>query len=46
LTATLKPNDSLNVEWKDHDWTANVDMGLDGTNVNGANVRIKRDVVF
>jgi hypothetical protein len=46
LTANLKPNDSLNVEWKDHDWTANVDMGLDGTNINGANVRIKRDVTF
>jgi len=46
LTATLKPNDSLNVEWKDNDWTANVDMGLDGTNINGANVSIKRDVTF
>eukprot|EP00529_Nitzschia_sp_RCC80_P030386 CAMPEP_0113482774 /NCGR_PEP_ID=MMETSP0014_2-20120614/23094_1 /TAXON_ID=2857 /ORGANISM="Nitzschia sp." /LENGTH=305 /DNA_ID=CAMNT_0000376305 /DNA_START=376 /DNA_END=1293 /DNA_ORIENTATION=- /assembly_acc=CAM_ASM_000159 len=46
LTATLKPNDSLNVEWKDNDWTANVDCGLDGANINGANVHIKRDVTF
>jgi hypothetical protein len=46
LTATLKPNDSLNVEWKDNDWTANVDMPMDGANVNGANVSIKRDIKF
>ena len=46
LTATLKPNDSLNLEWKDNDWTANVDMGLDGTDISGANVHIKRDVTF
>jgi hypothetical protein len=46
LTAKLRPNESLNVEWKDNDWTANVDMPMDGINVNGANVRIKRDVVF
>jgi hypothetical protein len=46
LTATLKPNDSLNIQWKDNDWTANVDCGLDGANISGANVHIKRDVTF
>ena len=46
LTATLKPNDSLNVEWNDGDWTASVDCGLDGINVDGANVHIKRDIKF
>lgn len=46
LTATLKPNESLNVEWKDNDWTANVDMGLDGTDISGASVHVKRDVSF
>eukprot|EP00542_Grammatophora_oceanica_P015602 CAMPEP_0194028070 /NCGR_PEP_ID=MMETSP0009_2-20130614/2103_1 /TAXON_ID=210454 /ORGANISM="Grammatophora oceanica, Strain CCMP 410" /LENGTH=263 /DNA_ID=CAMNT_0038667335 /DNA_START=57 /DNA_END=848 /DNA_ORIENTATION=- len=46
LTATLKPNDSLDVEWNDGDWTANVNMPIDGTNINGANVSIKRDVKF
>jgi len=46
LTATLKPNDSLDVEWKDNAWTANVNMPIDGANINGANVRIKRDVKF
>ena len=46
LTATLKPNDNLNVEWKDSAWTANVNMPIDGTNINGANVSIKRDVNF
>jgi hypothetical protein len=46
LTATLKPNRSLNVKWKDNDWTAIIDMGLDGTDINGANVRIEGDVTF
>jgi hypothetical protein len=46
LTATLKPNDSLDVEWRDAAWTANVNMPIDGTNINGANVSIKRDVNF
>jgi len=46
LTATLKPNDSLNVEWRDRDWTTNIDMPMDGANVNGANVHIKRDINF
>eukprot|EP00429_Kryptoperidinium_foliaceum_P071765 CAMPEP_0176059666 /NCGR_PEP_ID=MMETSP0120_2-20121206/29736_1 /TAXON_ID=160619 /ORGANISM="Kryptoperidinium foliaceum, Strain CCMP 1326" /LENGTH=307 /DNA_ID=CAMNT_0017393205 /DNA_START=56 /DNA_END=979 /DNA_ORIENTATION=- len=46
LTATLRPNESLNVEWRDNDWTANVEMGLDGANVDGANVHIKRDITF
>lgn len=46
LTATLKPDDSLDVEWNDAAWTANVNMPIDGTNINGANVSIKRDVNF
>jgi hypothetical protein len=46
LTARLKPNDSLNVEWRDNDWTANVDMPMNGANINGANVSIKRDITF
>lgn len=46
LTATLKPNDSLDVEWNDNAWTANINMPLDGANVQGANVSVKRDVNF
>lgn len=46
LTANLKPNDSLDVEWKDAAWTANVNMPIDGTNVKGVNVGIRRDVEF
>jgi hypothetical protein len=46
LTANLRPSDSLNVEWRDAAWTANVNMPIDGTNINGANVSIKRDVTF
>lgn len=46
LTATLKPNDNLNFEWRDAAWTANIRMPIDGTNINGADVSIKRDVSF
>ena len=46
LTANLKPNDSLDVEWKDSAWTANVNMPIDGANVKGVNVGIRRDVEF
>lgn len=46
LRANLKPNNSLDVEWKDAAWTANVNMPIDGTNINGATVSIKRDVNF
>lgn len=46
LTATLKPNDNLNVEWRDAAWTANIRMPIDGTNINGADVSVKRDVHF
>ncbi len=46
LTANLKPNSSLDLEWKDAAWTANINVPIDGTNVNGANVSIKRDVSF
>jgi hypothetical protein len=46
LTASLRPNDNLNLEWKDNAWTANINMPIDGTSINGANVSIKRDVSF
>jgi hypothetical protein len=46
LTAKLRPNDSLDVEWKDDAWTANINMPLDGASISGANVSIKRDVNF
>lgn len=46
LTANLKPNDNLNPEWRDAAWTANINMPIDGTSINGANVSIKRDVTF
>lgn len=44
LTATLKPNDNLSVEWRDAAWTANIKMPIDGANINGADVSIKREV--
>jgi len=46
LTATVKPNDSVDVEWSDGAWVANVNMPLEGNSISGANVSIKRDVSF
>lgn len=46
LTANLKPSNSLDVEWKDAAWTANVNMPIDGASVKGVNVGIRRDVEF
>lgn len=46
LTTTLKPNESIDVEWKDASWTANINMPVDGTNIGGANVSFKREVNF
>lgn len=46
LTATWKPNESIDVQWKDASWTANVNMPVDGTSIGGADVSIKREVNF
>lgn len=46
LTATLTPNESLDLEWKDAAWTANINMPIDGTDITGTNVSIKREVNF
>ena len=46
LSATVTPNDSIDVEWKDAAWTANIKMPIDGTDITGANVSIKREVSF
>lgn len=46
ITTTFKPDDSINVEWNDSSWTANINMPLDGTDITGTNVSIKREVNF
>lgn len=46
ITATLKPNDALDLQWKDSAWTANINMPIDGTDITGTNVSIKREVSF
>jgi hypothetical protein len=46
VTTTVRPNDAVDVEWKDNAWTANINIPIDGTNVGGTNVSIKRDVTF
>lgn len=46
ITTTLKPNESLDIEWKDDAWTANINLPVEGTEIMGANVNIKREVTF
>lgn len=46
LTTTLKPNESVDLEWRDSSWTANINVPLDGTDIAGTNVNIKREVSF
>ena len=42
----LNPNRSIEVEWKDEAWTANVVFPMDSDDLKGATVHIKRDVKF
>jgi hypothetical protein len=46
LTANIKPDSAVDLEWRDAAWTANINLPLDGTNISGANVSIKREVNF
>lgn len=46
LTTTVKPDDAIDMEWKDSAWTANINMPISGTNIDGANISVKRDVNF
>jgi len=46
LTTTLKPNDSLDMEWKDSAWTATINMPVADNKIGGANISVKRDVSF
>ena len=46
ITTTLKPDDCIDIEWKDAAWTASINMPLDGTDITGTNVSIKREVSF
>jgi len=46
LTATLSPDDAIDLEWEDGAWTASINLPVDGTSISGANVSVKRDVNF
>lgn len=46
VTTTLKPKKCVDVEWRDSSWTANINLPIDGSNIKGTNVRIKREVKF
>mmetsp|Transcript_21637 Transcript_21637/g.45130 ORF Transcript_21637/g.45130 Transcript_21637/m.45130 type:complete len:264 (-) Transcript_21637:123-914(-) len=46
LTTTFRPDEEIEMEWKDADWTANIQMPLSGNAISGANVSVKREVNF
>ena len=45
LTTTLTSK-SVDLEWEDGAWTANINVPVDGTSIEGTNIGIKRDVTF
>jgi hypothetical protein len=45
LTATVGGG-SVDLEWEDGAWTANINVDIDGTSIDGTTVGIKRDVTF
>ena len=46
IRTTLNPNRSVDVEWRDEAWTANVNFPMDENDMKGATVHIKRDIKF
>lgn len=46
VTTTLTPDEAIDIEWKDEAWTANINLPVEGTEIKGANVNIKREVTF
>lgn len=45
LTATVTSK-AVDLEWEDGAWTANINVPVDGTSIEGTNIGIKRDVTF
>ena len=46
VTTTLKQSEYVDVQWNNGAWTANVNMPLDGTDITGTNISIKREGNF
>jgi len=46
LNTKVTPNESVDLEWNDGDWCANINMALEGTNLGGPTVSISRDLSF
>ncbi|KAL7441403.1 hypothetical protein ACHAXH_009077 [Discostella pseudostelligera] len=46
IRTTLNPNRSIDVEWRDAAWTANVNFPMEENDLRGATVHIKRDIKF
>ena len=44
ISTTVKPNDSVILQWNDGPWTAVIEAPLDGFSTTGVNVSMKRKV--
>ena len=44
ISTTVKPNDSVILQWNDGPWTAIIEAPLDGFSTTGVNVSMKRKV--
>lgn len=46
ITAILKPNEGVDIEWTDGAWTTNLELPMKGNQISSAKVGISRDIDF
>lgn len=46
VTTTFEPQKSINVNWEEGGWKAQVSMDLENTDITNVNVSVKKDLVF
>jgi len=46
LTTKFTPNESIGLKWKDSEWTATMNIPIEGSSLGGPTVNIQRDVHF
>jgi hypothetical protein len=46
VTTTVKPNDAIDIKWRENAWTADIHFPIEGATVGAASVSFKRKVTF
>jgi len=44
IAATIKPSDSVSVQWTDGDWVADFDAPIDGISLEGISIKVRRKI--